>query len=399
MKKHLCMLFSVILLFVGCCVSIPAEEGLGTYDTQDYGFKIDFDQLSHKDHCLVPIEYGILSHDPFASVMGVRYFAISKDTVKAVNSTYNDMSEKDQEKVNQIIANTYVSMAYLIVSNAEEEMAALKAAGIDYTEDMKITEFGTVDDYHYYFLTTSVEDFLSDCSKLKSDKSFEKTLQSVEDKLAAGNAGYTKTTLKSKDKTRADIESARTRLLNKLQETELSAPLDESGSSIGQIISFETTDLDGNTVKSEDLFKDNAITMINVWGTWCGYCIDEMEELAAIHTRLQEKGCGIVGVEDERGQMTEELAEKAREIMSEKGTNYPNVIVPDDNPVFSSITGWPTTFFVDGDGKILTYPIIGANINAYEETVEKLLLSGSSSPSSSPDADGSGTEEDADVEA
>ena len=113
--------------------------------------------------------------------------------------------------------------------------------------------------------------------------------------------------------------------------------------------------------------------MINVWGMWCGYCVDEMEELQQIYERLLEKGCGIIGVEDERGRMTDELAEEAKALLEEKGVDYPNVIVPEGNEIFETITGWPTTFFVDEDGRILTYPIVGANTLAYEETVDRLL--------------------------
>ena len=37
------------------------------------------------------------------------------------------------------------------------------------------------------------------------------------------------------------------------------------GSEEGTAISFETIDLDGNPVKSETLFAQNKVTMINIW--------------------------------------------------------------------------------------------------------------------------------------
>ena len=74
-----------------------------------------------------------------------------------------------------------------------------------------------------------------------------------------------------------------------------------------------------------------------------------MEELSNIHTRLQEKGCGIIGVF--RGEVTEEVKKSAKDLMEEKGTNYPNVLVPDGNEIFEMVTGWPTTFLWMGKGE------------------------------------------------
>ena len=50
------------------------------------------------------------------------------------------------------------------------------------------------------------------------------------------------------------------------------------------------------------------------------------------------------------------------------------VLVPEGNEIFDSLTGWPTTFFVDGEGRILREPIVGANTKGYESAVEELLL-------------------------
>ncbi|MDO4409124.1 MAG: TlpA disulfide reductase family protein, partial [Eubacteriales bacterium] len=66
--------------------------------------------------------------------------------------------------------------------------------------------------------------------------------------------------------------------------------------SAASAISFETTDLDGNVVKSADLFKGHRLTMVNIWGTFCGPCIDEMPELEKLNYRLKQKDCAIVGI-------------------------------------------------------------------------------------------------------
>lgn len=66
-----------------------------------------------------------------------------------------------------------------------------------------------------------------------------------------------------------------------------------------KIVSFETVDLDGNPVTSEELFVDHDVTVINIWATWCINCKQEMEELEALNKEWADKGCQIIGICDD----------------------------------------------------------------------------------------------------
>ena len=46
---------------------------------------------------------------------------------------------------------------------------------------------------------------------------------------------------------------------------------------------FEGKDLDGNTVKSDELFSGNAVTVVNFWFTTCNPCVGELSELDALN--------------------------------------------------------------------------------------------------------------------
>ena len=168
-----------------------------------------------------------------------------------------------------------------------------------------------------------------------------------------------------------------------LENAEFYAPVDAVKGMKGQKLSFTTTDLDGNTVTSEELFSQNKITMVNCWGVWCPNCVDEMEELADMHTRLQEKGCGIVGLEWER-EPTEETYQLARDSMEEWGTNYLNALMPEE--VNDHLEAFPTTFFVDRTGTVLEMPIVGAAVDQYESTLESLLEGAESTPETESEA-------------
>ena len=59
---------------------------------------------------------------------------------------------------------------------------------------------------------------------------------------------------------------------------------------------FEGKDLDGNAVKSDELFSGNAVTVVNFWFTTCNPCVGELAELDALNKELAEKGGSLIGV-------------------------------------------------------------------------------------------------------
>ena len=140
---------------------------------------------------------------------------------------------------------------------------------------------------------------------------------------------------------------------------------------IGKTISFETTDTEGKTVTSKDLFSSSKITMVNIWASWCGPCIRELPELQAISERLQEKRCGLIGLLYDGEDL--EALEAGKQLMADNGVTYPVILPPGNIDSLFPLEAFPTTYFVDSGGKILGEPIIGAYVDQYEATVEELL--------------------------
>lgn len=140
-------------------------------------------------------------------------------------------------------------------------------------------------------------------------------------------------------------------------------------------VSFETTDLEGNTVNSADIFKENKITMINLWGTFCGPCIREMPDLEILHERLKEKECGIIGiVVDVEGPQDTEVIDAAKEIIAYTGVTYNN-LVPWES-IWETLPAEfvPTTYFVDENGQIIGEEAVGARgADEYEALIDELL--------------------------
>lgn len=143
----------------------------------------------------------------------------------------------------------------------------------------------------------------------------------------------------------------------------------------GSAISFETTDLDGNPVSSADIFSQNKITMVNIWGTFCGPCINEMPDLEILNQRIGDKGCGLVGVViDAGGDYQMAVIGTAEEIIADTGASYLNLLpwegIDDQFPAQYI----PTTYFVDSHGNIVGETAVGSRgADDYEALIDEAL--------------------------
>ncbi|MCR4963816.1 MAG: TlpA family protein disulfide reductase [Firmicutes bacterium] len=130
---------------------------------------------------------------------------------------------------------------------------------------------------------------------------------------------------------------------------------------------FSGKDLDGNAVDSQSLFSGNTVTVVNFWFNTCPSCLAEMEDLNALHRQLQEKGGAVVGVNTDTLDGDEGQIAEAKRILEEKGTVYQNVWFASDSEAgqfAGQILGFPTTYVVDGQGRIVGQPIMGGIDNA-----------------------------------
>lgn len=150
-----------------------------------------------------------------------------------------------------------------------------------------------------------------------------------------------------------------------------SKPLTPEEMNSGIVLDFTTTDFDGNTVSSKDLFAENKITMVNCWASWCGPCIAELPELDKLSKEFEEKGGAVVGLLID-GSNPDGLKD-AKDIVSEAGVEYLNIIDWPELQDVLSIQFVPTTIFVDSTGTIVGETVIGAEIAKYSGIMNDLL--------------------------
>ena len=126
---------------------------------------------------------------------------------------------------------------------------------------------------------------------------------------------------------------------------------------------FEGKDLDGNDVKSSELFSGNAVTVVNFWFTTCSPCVSELDELEALNGELAEKGGELIGINSFTLDGGEKEVAEAKDVLSKAGATYRNVYFASDGEagrLTTSVYAYPTTYVVDRNGNIVGQPIVGA---------------------------------------
>ena len=157
--------------------------------------------------------------------------------------------------------------------------------------------------------------------------------------------------------------------------SDTSTPPDDG--SMQKFPAFEGKDLDGNTVKSDELFSANAVTVVNFWFTTCNPCVGELSELDALNKELAKKGGALIGVNTFTLDGDEAAISEAKDVLAKKGVTYQNVYFASDGEAgkfTTNIFAYPTTYVVDRNGNIVGDPIVGAITEKKQaETLQKLI--------------------------
>ena len=167
-----------------------------------------------------------------------------------------------------------------------------------------------------------------------------------------------------------ELEEKYPEIMQKSMDGDMSMPSDQNGAgkmadqgSMQKFPAFEGKDLDGNTVKSDELFSANAVTVVNFWFTTCGPCVGELSELDALNKELAEKGGALIGVNTFTLDGDETAISEAKEVLAKKGATYQNIYFGSDGDAgkfMENVFAYPTTYVVDRNGNIVGDPIVGA---------------------------------------
>ena len=183
---------------------------------------------------------------------------------------------------------------------------------------------------------------------------------------ACGNGASGKTEEKSAVSTEAAKEGEKAE--------ESAAKVEDSTYAVSEdALSFTAKNLNLEDV-DDSIFKDKDLTILNVWGTFCGPCINEMPELGAWAKEMPENVQIIGLVADISGETDTKQIETAKTILEKTDADFQNIIPNEDFvPLLSTVVGVPTTYFINSEGKIVGKPIVGAQVSKYKSFVEGYL--------------------------
>jgi len=155
----------------------------------------------------------------------------------------------------------------------------------------------------------------------------------------------------------------------KVDEIQIKGVIAEEVEKYGNLNEFETMTFDDKIFDQDD-FSDYDITMINIWGTFCGPCIKELPELAELAKEIPEN-VNLIGLcTDYSG--NEEYAKK---LLSDVDAEYTNIVLSPElqNSFAKNIQYVPTTVFVDSKGNIIGRIKVGAPAGDVKEAYMKLI--------------------------
>lgn len=206
------------------------------------------------------------------------------------------------------------------------------------------------------------------------------TIEAAKDQFTADELKL----LKSEAKKIRDIESKLTVLEEKYpdeiqnsMESDSSMSMSTNSDSMGKFPSFEGKDLDGNEVKSSEIFSANAVTVVNFWFTACSPCVSELAELDALNKELADKGGALIGINASTLDGDETEISDAKSVLEKKGATYQNVYFDSASEVgkfVEDIYAYPTTYVIDRNGNIVGEPLVGViTEKSQKETLQSLI--------------------------
>ena len=343
MKRMLAFVLVAMMVFSLGAAAFAAEENTETWDEMGYTLTYT-EEFNDTKGIFMPFPYPAVQDGIYQMIFD--YYSFSKEESDAFNEkALND--ELTDEDIDKILNSECTLLVVLAIDGGRGPEELLEALALEGSPEDILTEVGAHEDITYYAITDP-ELYREEVASLPEEYVEEyHTLQDA--------------------------------MVEVLKNAEYFTPVKPGADLIGTVLQFETTDIDGNAVKSEELFAEHEVTMVNIWATWCGPCKSEMPELGELARSLETDGrdAAIVGICDDAA----EESDLCHELLEEMKVDYLNLLPFDDMLETLSLSAYPTTLFVNRDGMILLPPIEGvpSDLSQYEQLIDAFLAAAEAS--------------------
>jgi cytochrome c biogenesis protein CcmG/thiol:disulfide interchange protein DsbE len=157
--------------------------------------------------------------------------------------------------------------------------------------------------------------------------------------------------------------------------------LEKGGNPTAPDFTLERLDAEGDLTLSSLRGKG---VVLNFWASWCIPCKDEAPLLEEAWQENKDQGLVVVGVD------AQDFRGDARSFMKRFGLTYPLVYDGKGSTLGKyGITGFPETFFIGRDGRLVGEHIVGGldseqNLERFEKGIELALASGGDDAPAAP---------------
>ncbi|WP_262918611.1 peroxiredoxin [Telluribacter sp. SYSU D00476] len=127
-----------------------------------------------------------------------------------------------------------------------------------------------------------------------------------------------------------------------------------------ETMAFTFPDADGKMVSLSAPRFRNKVVILQIMGSWCPNCMDEMNFLSPWYKKNRNRGVEIVGLSYERSDKLEDSAPKLRRMIDRYDLEYPVLLAGVNDkalaakslPMLNHIMSFPTTIVIDKKGKV-----------------------------------------------
>ena len=135
---------------------------------------------------------------------------------------------------------------------------------------------------------------------------------------------------------------------------------------------FTTEDLDGNVV-TQEIFTESKYTFVNIWGTYCGPCINEMPDLGELANEYDKEDIQFIGIVCDV--YSSDDSALAKKIINKTGAYYTHLVCNQDivDWYLNDVEAVPTTLIIDSEGNILYETIGSQSKNQWKTLINSYL--------------------------
>ncbi|HVR76106.1 MAG TPA: TlpA disulfide reductase family protein [Planctomycetota bacterium] len=150
-------------------------------------------------------------------------------------------------------------------------------------------------------------------------------------------------------------------------------------------MAFGLKDLNGKSIERKDY--EGKVLILDIWGTWCPPCRQEIPHFVKLQEKYGDKGLRIVGLTWERRPPDDQVKKQVEAFAAREKINYPLTLITQE--ILGSIPemgGFPTTFFIDRQGQVAERVTGALPYQEIERRAKKLLDARAPAPKPAADA-------------